>query len=70
MRCKNCKYYKKPMNSYDLKKDRGLCINEKFVYEVSDSYPLNDKLEYWDNEGYNAGFCVGKNFGCIHFVKK
>jgi hypothetical protein len=33
-------------------------------------YPLDDKLQYADYEGYMAYLWVGKNFGCIHFKPK
>ena len=67
--CKNCKYYKKPEGFY-LKSDRGTCNNEKISEGFTDKdYPLNDKLEYADYEGYMAYLWVGQNFGCIHFIK-
>jgi len=70
MKCKNCKYYKKPKNDYDIERDLGKCTSPKFVYECNNNKPLNDMLAYWDYESYSAGFNVGKNFGCIHFTNK
>ena len=69
--CKNCKFYSKPEEDW-IKEDRGNCSCDKFVYNVDmkiTDYPLNDRLEYWDYESYSAGFYVGSNFGCIHFLK-
>jgi len=79
MKCKNCKFYTPPKDNFDKERGFGECDNDKFIYEgfemSEDAYPLNDKLAYWDIEsysagGYSAGFNVGENFGCIHFVKK
>lgn len=66
--CKNCKHYVAPRGD-DKKDDLGECNCNKFFYDNNELRPLNDKLEYWDYEGYSAGFYVGKNFGCIHFNK-
>jgi len=67
--CKNCKYYKAPKTRLGKIEDSGSCRCKKFVYNnnMDDIYPLNDKLEYYDYESYQAGFYVGQNFGCIHF---
>ena len=67
--CKNCKYYAKPDDEFQEERGRGLCFCDKFVYDEKDMYPLNDKLEYLDYEGYQASFYVGSNFGCIHFKR-
>lgn len=69
--CKNCKFYTPPpIEHRDI--DNGKCKCKKFVYDdwSGTIYPLNDKLEYFDYDGYRAGFSVGENFGCIHFKKK
>lgn len=66
--CKNCKHYTKPRDDYDKKYDLGKCDCDKFVYQADS--PLNDRLGYWDYEGYSAGFDVGGNFGCIYFINK
>lgn len=69
--CKNCRHYVAPKDEDDIKEDKGKCNSKKFIYDASfKDYPLDDKLEYWDYEGYSAGFAVGQNFGCIHFLTK
>lgn len=70
-KCKYCKYYKKPKEDYEIRKDLGTCICDKFIYDAErEDYPLNDKFEYIDYEGYSASFYVGQNFGCIHWASK
>ena len=71
--CKNCKFYKAPINNYNIKKDRGECSSSKIVYDPDCDkkiHPLNDKLEYSDHDGYDAYFYVGENFGCINWEKR
>ena len=71
MYCKNCKHFEKT----DIgEPTQGDCDSDKFYYS-DDRYTgevkkFDDKLEYWDYEGYSAGVYVGENFGCIHFKKK
>jgi hypothetical protein len=65
-RCKNCKYWETSLlNS----KGAGDCCNEKFVYTGEKKTP-KDGLGYWDNEGYDAGFETGEDFGCIHWEER
>jgi len=68
--CKNCEFYKKPIQDINIKDDCGVCENNKFVkgWELK-YYPLNDKLNYWDEESL-AGFHIGHKFGCIHWESK
>lgn len=81
MRCADCKFYQGygEVGAWyyeEYKKyDKGTCNCPKFINgddracgDTKD-YPLNDKLEY-DGDGDGADFVVGKNFGCIHFIKK
>lgn len=69
--CKTCKYWER---FTDIAKTRyhgpyaGNCANSKFIYAEQD-IPV-DNLAYWDHEGYNADFCTGEAFGCIHWEKK
>ncbi len=67
--CKNCKYYEAPTDEYFIKDDKGTCNCDKLVAQEAE-YPLDDKLEYSDYEGYQAFLRVGSNFGCIHFKNK
>jgi len=71
MRCKDCIYwsdldwkttFREPVD-YKI----GKCSCPSFVESET---PPKDGLEYWDAEGYLAGFHVGEDFGCIHFKKK
>jgi hypothetical protein len=75
--CKNCKYYKpfKINKNSEYYTNRGDCKCKKYLYdgwgiEKNKEYKSLDTLRYWDYECYQAGFNVGENFGCIHFVKK
>jgi hypothetical protein len=66
--CQNCSYW----NRNNLK--MGDCLNDKFLYGdyrlyKNDGEKLDDCLVYWDYESYDAAFCTGENFGCIHFKK-
>lgn len=68
--CENCKYWHRDDM---LNEEFGKCSNDIFVY--GDSYKgkkvADGRLfEYWDYEGYNAGFQTRKNFGCIGFERK
>jgi hypothetical protein len=56
-RCRTCKYY-----------NADACSNAKFVYlwEGNVKDVPSDGLGYWDFEGYDADFCVGPDFGCVH----
>ena len=49
-------------------KHAGRCNSDKFIYD-EDTKPPMDGLRYWDSEGYSAGFEVGENFGCIHWMR-
>jgi len=64
--CKDCKYFS-PVSAH-----RGICYSDHFVSR-GDFYRKkieNNDLSYMDCGGHQAGFDVGKNFGCIHFVIK
>ena len=58
-RCVSCEHWKRD-EGY-----KGRCNSDKFEYETCQE----DGLEYWDYEGYSAGFCTGDRFGCIHWVR-
>lgn len=66
--CKTCKCWTPPEVSspWDVSKG-GACACPKFVYHE----PMpRDGLEYYDAEGYAAGFYTGPDFGCIHHEAK
>ena len=64
--CKTCRHWKRATDKFDMEyhgKHAGQCSSDKFVYD--EKLP-KDGLQYWDYEGYSAGFRTGENFGCIH----
>lgn len=68
--CKNCKFGSYLPPSWLLLQDqlrvRHLnCECPKLVYEGPREA---DNLVYWDASSYRAGFSVGPDFGCVHFV--
>lgn len=72
MKCRDCVSWREnvPTKS-DLeigRSDCGECSSEAFTYQDDDR--KSDGLDYWDYEGYSAGFTTGPDFGCIHFKKK
>jgi len=67
--CKNCKWWKR-LEGKIYPGHTGDCNCEKWV--EADGYvvcPI-DGVEYWDFEGYSAGFYTGEDFGCIHWEVK
>lgn len=69
-RCGTCGNFRRYTELFDIGyhgKHAGTCNNDKFVYEGHQ--PPIDGLRYWDYEGYAAGFEVGDQFGCIHWVR-
>jgi len=64
VKCKDCKYFRRDG------KGKHDCVNPKFVEYATGEPPKKDELVYWDYEGYAAGFWVGEEFGCIHYVKR
>jgi hypothetical protein len=75
IKCKNCEFWdmniRYGMNYHPLKNNYGNCKCEKFIYSFlpNDSHEI-DCLIYSDYEEYEAGFCTGSDFGCIHGIKK
>jgi len=71
-KCKDCKFWREnELTEYDVKRERkvcGDCSCKKFTYQ--DDKRFLDGLDYWDYEGYSAGFTTGPQFGCIHWEKK
>ena len=76
MKCKNCIHWKKhePEGKNNYLIFGGDCDSEKFVYDGMDTHfdkdPDDDMMQYFDYEGYSAGFYTGPEFGCIHFKEK
>lgn len=64
--CKDCKHWKRREDDY-RGEHVGDCSSDHFVY--MEKCP-SDGLEYWDYEGYSAGFLTGENFGCVHHAGK
>lgn len=62
--CKHCLHWQKDEAGF-----MGTCSCEKFV-EQGTGRVERDGMEYWDYEGYSAGFNTGKDFGCIHWKQK
>ena len=63
--CSRCVHWTRNSSAPDApKKVYGRCDSSKFVESVD---PKADELEYYDYEGYCAGFLTGESFGCIHF---
>jgi hypothetical protein len=70
-RCGTCEHFRRYTGKFDVEyhgKHAGTCNSDKFVYDEGSQPPL-DGLRYWDYEGYSAGFEVGDQFGCIHWVR-
>lgn len=70
-RCGTCENFRRYTEEFDIGyhgKHAGKCNSNKFVYDEGSQPPL-DGLRYWDYEGYSAGFDVGDQFGCIHWVR-
>jgi hypothetical protein len=63
--CKDCKHWERNKDE----KYAGRCDSEKFVYSDGNDCQ-KDGLQYWDYEGYSAGFETGEDFGCIHWEAK
>ena len=62
-RCKNCFCWTRNEEFID-----GYCSSGKFEYGFGRNGDTRaDGLQYWDAEGYYAGFMTGEDFGCIHF---
>jgi hypothetical protein len=73
MNCKNCKYWHKYTDDFDVEYHgpmMGVCHSDKFRYKESSEKAKPDELMYWDDEGYSAGFETGADFGCVHFSLK
>lgn len=71
--CKTCKCWKRETDDFDKKYHgewSGDCSSGKFVYDNKEPTTPKDGLEYWDYEGYSAGFKTGEDFGCIHYAPK
>jgi len=68
MKCKDCEHWSENrLNHYEKDKAvHGDCDNASFTESGSEDR-FKDGLEYWDYEGYSAGFTTGPDFGCIHF---
>lgn len=71
VKCKDCKYWTR----YEGENQRfGKCENSKIEYGSENTYGqlyyTDDQLLYEDYEQYNASFCTGQNFGCIHGIEK
>jgi len=64
--CETCKYFE----PWEGKEGFGWCHCSLFVYAPDEIEGDTRCLYYWDFEEYKAGFCVGKDFGCIHYEPK
>ncbi len=65
--CKNCRHWQRGRDDETQRKEYGDCNSGKIV-EYQGSYDdALDILYYWDYEGYQGYYSVGKNFGCVHF---
>ena len=70
-RCGTCENFRRYTDAFDVEyhgKHAGTCNSDKFVYDEGHQ-PPPDGLRYWDYEGYSAGFAVGDQFGCIHWLR-
>lgn len=67
-RCITCAHWNRIMDSYNNENiSFGECHCRKLTYTGrDDGKHENDMLEYWDGDGYYAGFQTGEHFGCIH----
>jgi|GEM_PF-3645854 hypothetical protein len=49
----------------------GVCSCRAFVYLARiGRHPNNGEFEYWDGEGWTAGFSVTELFGCVHHKER
>jgi hypothetical protein len=70
--CKHCAYWERYSDAFNIKyhgPHAGECSCDKFTYSDDDSKVSRDGLQYWDYDGYSAGFETGELFGCVHFKK-
>lgn len=69
-RCRTCEHWRRHRDALDVVnhgEHAGLCGSSKFAYGCSSQTP-RDGLQYWDYEGYSAGFETGEDFGCVHWT--
>ena len=68
--CKNCDYWERSKcgNSPRILY-YGTCGSGKWTYREDHECDV-DGVQYWDYEGYAAGFETGENFGCRHWSEK
>jgi hypothetical protein len=67
--CKDCKHWTRSSGSYS-EIYSGNCDSDKFIEASAGVKIPKDGLEYWDYEGYSAGFSTGEDFGCIHWENR
>ena len=66
--CKTCKHWTRTEGDFNISyhgAHSGNCDSDKFT-ESDKVRP--DGLNYWDYEGYSAGFETGEDFGCVHWT--
>ena len=70
--CSNCSHWTREEESAfpEGKKYMGGCESLKFIYTGEGGTAEKDGVEYWDFDGYSAGFETGESFGCIHWEER
>jgi len=70
MTCKECRWWNTGFSPRYL--PFGYCQHSRFQYDdgIDVQNSASDALLYWDYEGYEAGFIVGPDFGCVHWESK